>query len=144
MAAIIGIFGEESALERVRDLVSFFGFFGSGGGRGQGRGRGFGRLGVHRHGGRGCRFRRTGLLRLSELQENQIGLVKEVHCPGPVRRRLLDMGIVPGVRLLMERRAPLGDPIEVKCKTFHISLRLEEAHGILVEVEGETEGEAES
>jgi Fe2+ transport system protein FeoA len=46
------------------------------------------------------------------------------------------MGIIPGVNILMERRAPLGDPIEIKCKTFHISLRVEEAEGILVEVEG--------
>ena len=82
------------------------------------------------------------LIRLSEMPVNQAGTVRKIICPGPVRRRLLDMGIVPGVTLLMERHAPLGDPIEVKCKTFHISLRLEEAEGILVEIADEPEGEA--
>ena len=51
-----------------------------------------------------------------------------------LRHRLLDMGLVPGSEVEMERVAPLGDPIEVKVKGYNLSLRKEEASGIQVEV----------
>ncbi len=52
---------------------------------------------------------------------------------GPIRRRIMDMGLVPGTELVMERYAPLGDPIEVKNHGFHLSLRKEEADTIILE-----------
>lgn len=53
---------------------------------------------------------------------------------GALRRRMMDMGIVPGAILELEREAPLGDPLEVKIKDCHLSLRKEEASNIFVEV----------
>jgi len=44
------------------------------------------------------------------------------------------MGVIPGAEVEVERVAPLGDPIEIKIKGYHLSLRKEEAANIYVEV----------
>jgi len=54
---------------------------------------------------------------------------------GPTNRRIVDMGVTRGTIVEVERVAPLGDPIEVKVKDYHLSLRKEEARGISVEPE---------
>jgi DtxR family Mn-dependent transcriptional regulator len=51
---------------------------------------------------------------------------------GPIRRRLLDMGLRPGAEVTVERLAPLGDPIEVLVMEYHLSLRKSEAASIRV------------
>ncbi|MHB8995856.1 MAG: metal-dependent transcriptional regulator [Armatimonadota bacterium] len=51
---------------------------------------------------------------------------------GPIRRRLLDMGLRPGAEITVERLAPLGDPIEVLVMEYHLSLRKTEAASIRV------------
>jgi len=71
---------------------------------------------------------------LNELSPGQKGAVQKVGGKGAVRRRLIDMGLVPGSEIEVERVAPLGDPIEVKVKGYHLSLRKEEAVLIQVEV----------
>jgi Fe2+ transport system protein FeoA len=50
-----------------------------------------------------------------------------------VRQRLIDLGLLPGVELVMQRVAPFGDPIDIKLKGFHLSLRKGEAATIGVE-----------
>ncbi len=50
-----------------------------------------------------------------------------------VRRRIMDMGVIPGCEVEVERLAPLGDPIEIKVRDYHLSLRKEEAAQIAVE-----------
>jgi Fe2+ transport system protein FeoA len=57
-----------------------------------------------------------------------------VNSEGDIRYRLLDMGLVRGEEMEVVRFAPLGDPIEVKIKGFHLSLRLEEACSIDVKL----------
>ena len=52
-----------------------------------------------------------------------------------LKRRLLDMGITPGTVIKIERVAPLGDPIEIFVKNYHLSLRKDEASQIIVEEE---------
>ncbi|MEA1959079.1 MAG: FeoA family protein [Chloroflexota bacterium] len=51
-----------------------------------------------------------------------------------VRRRILDMGVVSGAQIEVQRVAPLGDPIEIKIKGYNLTLRKEEAANIEVEV----------
>lgn len=51
-----------------------------------------------------------------------------------IKRRLLDMGVVPGVEVEIERIAPLGDPIEICIKGYHLSLRRSEAAAVMVEM----------
>ncbi len=53
---------------------------------------------------------------------------------GAMKRRLMDMGVVPGEAVRVEKVAPLGDPIEVSIKSYRLSLRKREAEGIAVEV----------
>lgn len=71
---------------------------------------------------------------LSELKKGDKGKIIKVSGKGSVHRRLLDMGLVSGSEVEMQRVAPLGDPIEIKVKGYNLSLRKEEASGIDVEV----------
>ncbi len=49
-----------------------------------------------------------------------------------LRKKLLDMGIVSGATIEMIRHAPLGDPVQIKIKGYHLSLRKTEASHILI------------
>lgn len=73
--------------------------------------------------------------RLSDLQPGQEGTVCSVEAQGPIRRRLLEMGFIRGARVRVEKMAPLGDPMELVIKGYHLSLRREESACILVERE---------
>ena len=70
---------------------------------------------------------------LKELKPGEKGKITKVSGTGSVRRRILDMGVVAGAEIELERKAPLGDPVEVKIKGYHLSLRKEEAANIYVE-----------
>jgi len=71
---------------------------------------------------------------LNELNPKEKGKIVRVGGRGSIRRRFLDMGLVSGSEVEVERVAPLGDPIEVKIKGYHLSLRKEEAANIKVEI----------
>jgi len=58
--------------------------------------------------------------------------VVKVQAQGQVRQRLLEMGFIRGARLRVEKLAPLGDPMELVIKGYHLSLRREESSCILV------------
>ena len=75
-----------------------------------------------------------GEIMLRELRPGEKGRIAKISGGGSVRRRILDMGVVKGADIEMERVAPLGDPIEVKIKGYHLSLRKEEAANIQVEI----------
>lgn len=70
---------------------------------------------------------------LRDLVPGDSARIKAVTGQGGIRRRILEMGLVPGVELVMERYAPLGDPVEIKTHGFHLSLRREEADAIILE-----------
>lgn len=72
---------------------------------------------------------------LRELRPGQKGKIVKILGSGSIHRRILDMGIIKGAEIEVERVAPLGDPIEVRIKGYHLSLRKEEAANIYVEVE---------
>ena len=69
---------------------------------------------------------------LSLLQPGDQGEVVEVKAQGQVRQRLLEMGFIRGVLLKVEKLAPLGDPMELVLKGYHLSLRRDESACILV------------
>jgi Fe2+ transport system protein FeoA len=69
---------------------------------------------------------------LSLLQPGDQGEVVQVQAQGLVRQRLLEMGFIRGARLRVEKLAPLGDPMELVIKGYHLSLRREESSCILV------------
>ncbi|RPJ74917.1 MAG: ferrous iron transport protein A [Desulfobacteraceae bacterium] len=70
---------------------------------------------------------------LSELKEGQSATVVRVGGNSLLRRRILEMGILRGARVYVEKYAPLRDPLELIVKGYHVSLRVEEAAQILVE-----------
>lgn len=71
---------------------------------------------------------------LAQLVPGQKGRITAIGAIGPMRRRLMDMGLLPGEEIKVEKVAPLGDPIEVRVKSYSLSLRKQEAEGIAVEV----------
>ena len=71
---------------------------------------------------------------LKELIPGQKGKVERVNGRGTVYKRLVDMGITPGSLVEMRRVAPLGDPIEIKIRGYHLSLRKQEAEKIAIEL----------
>ncbi len=59
--------------------------------------------------------------------------VLKIDGTGPVKRRIMDMGITKGVEIYVRKVAPLGDPVEVTVRGYELSLRKEDAGMILVE-----------
>jgi ferrous iron transport protein A len=70
---------------------------------------------------------------LREVPVGQTAIVKKVHGAGPLRRRIMDMGITKGVSIMVRKVAPLGDPIELNVRGYELSIRKEEAQEIEVE-----------
>lgn len=69
---------------------------------------------------------------LADLRPGERGRVVHVDAEGPIRKRLIDMGVLPDVDIHVERMAPAGDPIWVRIGGFQLSLRLAEAQAIHV------------
>jgi len=70
------------------------------------------------------------------LKQVRIGgkaTVVKLHGEGPIRRRIMDMGITKGVEVYVRKVAPLGDPIEITVRGYELSLRKEDAEMIEVE-----------
>lgn len=72
---------------------------------------------------------------LAALEPGQKGRITKIAAIGPMRRRLMDMGVLVGEVVKVEKVAPLGDPIEVSVKDYRLSFRKKEAEGVLVEME---------
>jgi len=66
------------------------------------------------------------------LRPGQKGTITRIGGTSALRRRFIEMGIVKGETILIERYAPLGDPVEYFIKGYHLALRKEEAAHIEV------------
>lgn len=62
------------------------------------------------------------------------GVVKSVGGEGKIKRRLFDMGITPGAEILLRKKAPLGDPVQVAVRGYELTLRHTEASCVVMEV----------
>ncbi len=71
---------------------------------------------------------------LNNLKEGDRAVILNIGGQGEFRRRLLEMGFMPGSEILVERYAPLRDPIELLVKGSHLSLRREEAKLVTVDI----------
>ena len=71
---------------------------------------------------------------LDTLPLNRDAVITSVGGEGPLRCRLLDMGLIPKTAVRVEKIAPLGDPIELRVRDYALSLRKEDARNITVEV----------
>ncbi len=73
---------------------------------------------------------------MKTLRQTKIGetvTVKRLNGDGPVKRRIMDMGITKGVEIYVRKVAPLGDPVELTVRGYELSLRRSDAE--MVEVE---------
>ena len=70
---------------------------------------------------------------LKDVKVGETGPVARLHGEGPVKRRIMDMGITKGVDIYVRKVAPLGDPIEVTVRGYELSLRKADAEMIEVE-----------
>ena len=73
---------------------------------------------------------------MNTLKNVKIGAtvrVIKVHGEGPVRRRIMDMGITKGVEITVRKVAPLGDPMELTVRGYELTLSKEDADMIEVE-----------
>jgi len=72
-------------------------------------------------------------IRLSELTVGASAIVREFPKTGTAALRLREMGLVVGTSLQLVRTAPLGDPLQIKVRGYHLTLRKSEAEHVLVE-----------
>ena len=77
------------------------------------------------------------VIKMREMRDNQDGLIRKISSRGDLGRRIREMGLVPGMPIMIQGRAPLRDPVAVKIKDFTLTLRNNEADHILVEVDVE-------
>ncbi|HWA87397.1 MAG TPA: FeoA family protein [Opitutus sp.] len=72
-------------------------------------------------------------IELSALSFGASAVVRDYPKTGAAFIRLREMGLLPGTRITLVRAAPLGDPIEIKVRGYHLTLRKSEAAHVLVE-----------
>jgi ferrous iron transport protein A len=71
---------------------------------------------------------------LTSLAAGQTATLVELRLPPDARARLQELGLVTGTALQLVRFAPLGDPVEIHLRGYHLSLRRHEAEQIYVEL----------
>jgi len=69
---------------------------------------------------------------LDQLASGSSGVITRVEGTSVLTRRLLELGLVPGTRVEVLRRAPLGDPIELRLRQVHLSIRRDDAAAVHV------------
>ena len=74
---------------------------------------------------------------LNQLKTGSSGIITAVGGDGPLRCRLLDMGLIPHTRVTLQTLAPWGDPIEIMVRGYELPLRVEEARKIEIKEAGE-------
>lgn len=73
------------------------------------------------------------VIKLSQLAVGTAATVREFPKAGTAALRLREMGVLPGTTVTLVRTAPLGDPLEIKVRGYHLTLRKSEAEHVLVE-----------
>ncbi|MEX0331708.1 MAG: ferrous iron transport protein A [Puniceicoccaceae bacterium] len=75
------------------------------------------------------------VVQLREMEPGQTGTVSQFSGEDGQRLRLMEMGLLPGTEVRFVRRAPLGGPLELEVRGFHLSLRQSEADCIEVKLD---------
>lgn len=70
---------------------------------------------------------------LREVKIGETAKVVKLHGEGPVKRRIMDMGITKGVTVYVRKVAPLGDPVEVNVRGYELSIRKADAEMIEIQ-----------
>ena len=72
--------------------------------------------------------------KLSEFVIGEKGTIVKVGGEGRIKRRLFDMGVTPGAQVMLRKKAPLGDPLEIAIRGYELTLRKAEAEFVEMEV----------
>ena len=72
---------------------------------------------------------------LAELQIGQPAMITKVGREGALRCRFLDMGLIPKTKVVVQKVAPMGDPLELRIRGYELTIRKEDAAKIEVETE---------
>jgi len=72
------------------------------------------------------------MVNLKSLSDGKSGVVEKIELTGATKRRLIEMGITPGTKITVLKRAPLGDPIEILLRGYSLTIRGTDAEQILV------------
>ena len=64
---------------------------------------------------------------IAELKIGQSGTISAVGGEGALRLRFLDMGLIPGTKVTLQKVAPMGDPIQIHLRGYELTIRLEDA-----------------
>ena len=70
---------------------------------------------------------------LDQLKPGEAGVISSLSGEEDVLLRLMEMGLIEGTPVTMVRYAPMGDPIEITARGYHLSLRRAEASGVLLQ-----------
>lgn len=70
------------------------------------------------------------IMTLANLEIGTVAKVKKVNRKGAISKRLMEMGIVPGVSIKVIKTAPFGDPIEIRVRGYSLAMRRNEAEAI--------------
>jgi len=70
---------------------------------------------------------------LDQLTPGETAVIAAIDGPPAIARRLMELGLSPGTRVELVRRAPLGDPLELRVRRVHLSLRRADARYVRVE-----------
>jgi Fe2+ transport system protein FeoA len=70
---------------------------------------------------------------LAELAKGESRTVLAVHGKNVITRRLMEMGVIPGVAVRMVKSAPFGDPLEISVRGYNLALRRTEAESVMLE-----------
>lgn len=69
---------------------------------------------------------------IDDLRIGQSGTIDRVGGEGPLRLRFLDMGLIPGTAVLLQKIAPMGDPIQIQVRGYELTIRREDARKIVL------------
>lgn len=72
---------------------------------------------------------------INDLKIGQEGVILAVGGEGPLRLRFLDMGLIPGTRVTLQKIAPMGDPIQIRLRGYELTIRREDAAKITLKEE---------
>lgn len=69
---------------------------------------------------------------IDDLKIGEDGVITQVGGAGALRLRFLDMGLIPGTRVLLQKIAPMGDPIQIQIRGYELTIRREDAQKIAI------------
>ena len=72
---------------------------------------------------------------INDLKIGQSGVISTVGGEGPLRLRFLDMGLIPGTKVTLQKVAPMDDPIQIQLRGYELTIRREDA--MKIELEGD-------